>query len=143
MHYFPVYFLVSNTKRKKKKGKGESLGSFIKVRLKVESIRVIRILCKNTLLAFGKTHLKPKLTGQEEVRELRSLGKSRKYRPARFHHVLLSLCNLVLEVNQIINGYKTTTQLLTWPKILMYRHLVRNILTNGLQTSSKLIHINF
>ena len=42
----------------------------------------------------------------------------------------------MLEVNQIINGYKTTTQLLTWPKILKYRHLVKNILANGLQTSS-------
>ena len=38
--------------------------------------------------------MKPKLTGQEGAKELRSLGKSRKYSPARFHHVLVSLCKL-------------------------------------------------
>lgn len=49
---------------------------------------------KNALLAFGKIHVKPKLRGQEGAMELRTLRKSRKYHPIRFHDVLASLCKL-------------------------------------------------
>lgn len=81
-----------NKRRKKKKKK--SLGFFIKVILELEVIRGVGILCKNAQLAFGKIHVRPKLGGQEGAKELRSPGKSKKYHPTRFHHVLVSLCKL-------------------------------------------------
>lgn len=80
--------------QKKKKIGEESLGSFLGHNKTGSNQRSQNFMQKNALLAFGKIHVKPKLRGQEGAMELRTLRKSRKYHPIRFHDVLASLCKL-------------------------------------------------
>jgi hypothetical protein len=109
----------------------------------MDATRGIRIYAKKSaLLVFGEIMWDQKLRGKEGARELRSLGKSRKYHPTRFCHVLGSFHKLGGEANQVINGYVTTTQSFAWPRTQKYRHLVKSILHSGLQTTSKLWHTN-